>query len=99
MTNDSFSRAAGVQIARFAYMSSCKKGVINLIRRVSHRFLMKILNFESKFFDIFWLIFRKFEVARARWGVRLAGSEERIEKFVHIGENEPTRKCNFFDAF
>ena len=48
--------------------------------------------FESKIFVIFWLIFREFEVAGARWGLIFAGSEDRIEKFFDTGENEAGQK-------
>ena len=42
--------------------------------------------FESRFFVIFGLIFLKLKVAGARWGLILAGSEERIEKIVDTNE-------------
>ena len=41
MKNKPFSGAAGGHIARFACMSCCKKGAINLIRRYSHRFFIE----------------------------------------------------------
>ena len=41
MKNKPFSGAAGGHIARFACMSCCKKGAINLIRRYPHRFFIE----------------------------------------------------------
>ena len=34
-----------------------------------------------------------------RWDLKLARSEERIEKLVDTAQNEPRKKCEKFDEF